>query len=161
MEGKDLFILQNQYHGFWWPGDARSQVISSHGIDPVIIEYSGFNTRRVNLAEDITGDLRSSKKSTCCLPEVFFSTHFYCRRNCCSFPICFPCSVCLSNALGSSTSLRFHLLCLIRNGCQFEENFLNAFSWNEMFGNFIQISHKFIPNASTDNKSALVYAMTL
>ena len=32
MEDKDLFILHNQYHGYWWPGDARSQVISNHGI---------------------------------------------------------------------------------------------------------------------------------
>ena len=27
------FILQSGYNGWWWPGDARSQGISSHGID--------------------------------------------------------------------------------------------------------------------------------
>ena len=30
MENKDL---HSQYHGCWWPGDARSQVISNHDID--------------------------------------------------------------------------------------------------------------------------------
>ena len=25
--------LHDQYHGCWWPGDARSQGVSSHGID--------------------------------------------------------------------------------------------------------------------------------
>ena len=27
------FVLYNQCHGCWWPGDTRSQGISSHGID--------------------------------------------------------------------------------------------------------------------------------
>ena len=31
----------NQYNGCWWPGDTRSQVISSHGIDQVLWEYFG------------------------------------------------------------------------------------------------------------------------
>ena len=26
-------LFHSQYHGCWWPGDARSQSISSHGID--------------------------------------------------------------------------------------------------------------------------------
>ena len=29
----DPFTLHNQYHGCWWPGNARSQGISSYGID--------------------------------------------------------------------------------------------------------------------------------
>ena len=33
---KDLCILLSQYHGCWWPGDTRSQGISSHDIDLVI-----------------------------------------------------------------------------------------------------------------------------
>ena len=33
MEDKVLFILHTQYHGCWWPGNARSQGINSHGID--------------------------------------------------------------------------------------------------------------------------------
>ena len=32
MEGMDLAILYNQYHGGWCPGDTRSQGISSHDI---------------------------------------------------------------------------------------------------------------------------------
>ena len=31
-EDKDLPILHSQYHGCWYPGDARSQGISSHDI---------------------------------------------------------------------------------------------------------------------------------
>ena len=33
--GKDMFIQQSiQHHGWWWPGNARSQGISSHCIKP-------------------------------------------------------------------------------------------------------------------------------
>ena len=42
-----MFILQNQSHGCWYPGEARSQDISSHGIDPFLPEYSRSSTRRV------------------------------------------------------------------------------------------------------------------
>ena len=45
MDAKDLPILRRQYHGCWWPGDIRSQVISSHGIDLVILEYSGLSIK--------------------------------------------------------------------------------------------------------------------
>ena len=51
MEDKDLFILHNQYHGWWWwPGDSmpRSQVISNNGIDLVFLEYSGCSIRWLN-----------------------------------------------------------------------------------------------------------------
>ena len=34
MEDKDLFILHSKCHCCWWPGDTRSQGISSHGIWP-------------------------------------------------------------------------------------------------------------------------------
>ena len=33
-----------QYRGCWWPGDARNQGISSHGIDHVCLQYSGLST---------------------------------------------------------------------------------------------------------------------
>ena len=36
------------WHGCLCPGDTRSQGISSHGIDPVIQDYSGFSSSRVN-----------------------------------------------------------------------------------------------------------------
>ena len=48
VKDENLFILHSQYHGCWWPGDARRQGISSLGIDLVDIKYSDFNTRRVN-----------------------------------------------------------------------------------------------------------------
>ena len=35
-----LLKLHSQCHGCWWLGDARSQDISSHDIDPVLREYS-------------------------------------------------------------------------------------------------------------------------
>ena len=40
-----LLMLYNEYHGCWWPDDARSQVISSHGVDLVILEYFSFNIK--------------------------------------------------------------------------------------------------------------------
>ena len=45
IEDKDLFVLLSQYRGCWWPGDARSQGISSHGIDLVLSEYFSLSTR--------------------------------------------------------------------------------------------------------------------
>ena len=41
MEYKDLLISCSQYHVYWWPDDARTQALSSHGIGFVILEYSG------------------------------------------------------------------------------------------------------------------------
>ena len=35
------------HHGWWWPGDARSQGIYTHDIDWVLCEYSGLSTTRV------------------------------------------------------------------------------------------------------------------
>ena len=43
VEDNDPFSL----HVWWRPGDARSQVISNHGIDIVITKYPCFNTRHV------------------------------------------------------------------------------------------------------------------
>ena len=49
---KDPAILHNnihsQHYGCWWPGDPRSQGISSHDLDLVFVEYSGLNPWRVN-----------------------------------------------------------------------------------------------------------------
>ena len=39
MEDMDSFNFYNQYHGCWGPDDARSQGISSHGIELVILEW--------------------------------------------------------------------------------------------------------------------------
>ena len=40
MEDKKPLILHSQYHGCWWPGDARSQGISNNSIDIVMPKYS-------------------------------------------------------------------------------------------------------------------------
>ena len=48
MHDKGLFSLHNQYHGCWWPGSLHHQAISSHDIDLLFLEYSGFNIRIVN-----------------------------------------------------------------------------------------------------------------
>ena len=37
------------YHCCWWPGNARSQGISSNDINQLIPEYSGFSTRGVTV----------------------------------------------------------------------------------------------------------------
>ena len=36
MEDKNPFKQHSQYHGKWWPGDTRCQVIKNHGIEVVI-----------------------------------------------------------------------------------------------------------------------------
>ena len=46
----------------WWPGDTKSQGISSHGIDLVILEYSSFSTRWVNI--QLLTILKKSKRLT-------------------------------------------------------------------------------------------------
>ena len=48
IEDENLFKLLSQYHGCWWPGNARSQCISGHGIDLVVPQHSGFVTTRVD-----------------------------------------------------------------------------------------------------------------
>ena len=47
MKDKQLFILYSQYHGCWWPGDARNHGISSHSIDLVLLENPSLSTRWV------------------------------------------------------------------------------------------------------------------
>ena len=51
------FILHIQYHDCWWPGDARSQGISSLGIDLVIPEYSDFSTTRISYVNNWKVDM--------------------------------------------------------------------------------------------------------
>ena len=47
MEDKDLFILYNQYHGCWCPGDACRQGIRSYGVDLIHPKYSSLCTKRL------------------------------------------------------------------------------------------------------------------
>ena len=49
MLDKDLFIICGKYYDCWWPGDPRSQEISSHGIDLAFLEYTCVGTRRLTL----------------------------------------------------------------------------------------------------------------
>ena len=42
-----LHIMHGQYHSCWWLVDARSQVISTHGTDLDLLEYSSFSTSGV------------------------------------------------------------------------------------------------------------------
>ena len=44
----DMFILHSKWFGCWWPGDARSQGISSNDVDLVLSEYSGYNVTRAD-----------------------------------------------------------------------------------------------------------------
>ena len=44
---KKIYILCIQWYYSWWPGDTKSQGISSQDIDPFHPEYSGFSTRGV------------------------------------------------------------------------------------------------------------------
>ena len=44
-----LPILHNQYHGCWWPGDARSQGISNHDIYNVELDHFGPHTLTVKI----------------------------------------------------------------------------------------------------------------
>ena len=48
---KDLPILHGQYHGCWWPGDARSQGIKKHNIGLVKPRELGPHTLRVKRCE--------------------------------------------------------------------------------------------------------------
>ena len=43
VEDKDLFVLHSHLHGCWCPGDTRSQSISSHEIELVILWYFSFS----------------------------------------------------------------------------------------------------------------------
>ena len=46
---KDLCTLRSQYDVCWWPGDARSQVISTHGIDLVFPKYFSLSSNGLNV----------------------------------------------------------------------------------------------------------------
>ena len=59
VEDKDLFILHNQHHGCCRSGDARSHVISIHGTDFVLLEYSSFSSGGI---KPFCGDLNISDK---------------------------------------------------------------------------------------------------
>ena len=56
----DLFILHSQCHRCWWPGDASSQGIGSHGITLDLPKCSGFSTRRLNSALNWWDEINNS-----------------------------------------------------------------------------------------------------
>ena len=47
MEDMNTVILYSQNHGCWYPGDERSQCISSHGIGLILYEDTSRSTRRI------------------------------------------------------------------------------------------------------------------
>ena len=49
LKDEDSFVPLSRYHGCWWPGDARSQVINSQGIDLVLFKYFSLSSRRINI----------------------------------------------------------------------------------------------------------------
>ena len=42
---ESLSVTHGQYNCCWCPGNARSRGISIHGVDLVLLKYSGFSTR--------------------------------------------------------------------------------------------------------------------
>ena len=48
------FIVNKQHHGYWFPGDVRSQGISSYGIDPVPQVETSDHVLRYATALNIT-----------------------------------------------------------------------------------------------------------
>ena len=68
---KGLFVLHSQYHVCWRPGNIRCQGISIHGIDLVLLGYSGFNISGVKGKRHITSDLSIHPDiSQCASPSV-------------------------------------------------------------------------------------------
>ena len=51
-ERQDLFILHSENQGCWWPGNARSQGISSHGIGLIHLECANIHKTMVMPAGD-------------------------------------------------------------------------------------------------------------
>ena len=51
MKGKDFVIKHSQYHGCWWPNNARSQDVGSYG--KVLLEYYGLSPRGQHTSIDI------------------------------------------------------------------------------------------------------------
>ena len=58
----NLFIPNSKYHGCWWPGDTRSQGISSYCIDLVLRGYSSLNTRGIDI--EVYYDILAYEAST-------------------------------------------------------------------------------------------------
>ena len=56
------FTLHSQYHGCWWPGDARSQGISSYIIDLNLLKYSSICI----VCVDVCGVLHHNQVWHCC-----------------------------------------------------------------------------------------------
>ena len=80
LKTKHLLSQDSQCYGCWWPGDARSQDISSYGIDLVVLQYCSFNTRRVNASQlffillfiHCVNKWSQRKKLSCILKKLVF-----------------------------------------------------------------------------------------
>ena len=51
MENQELPISHIHYHGWWWPGEAKSQGISSHDIGLIGQKVLGPRTLRVKVEQ--------------------------------------------------------------------------------------------------------------
>ena len=60
IKDNDPFIQHTKYYDFWWPGDRRSQIISSYGIYIVLLEYFGLSTRNFNCTKLSPWNIRLS-----------------------------------------------------------------------------------------------------
>ena len=46
LPGKDQYIIYIQYHNCWWPGETRSQGISTYVIDPAYPSLFQFQWKK-------------------------------------------------------------------------------------------------------------------
>ena len=67
MKGQGMFILHIQLHGRWL-ANKKSQGISSHCIDLILMEYSRSSTRRVNTLKP--------RQNGCHFPDDIFKSIF-------------------------------------------------------------------------------------
>ena len=68
-EDKNVASIQGQYRVCWWPGDARSQDISSNNIARILSEHSGLSTD-CHITGKGDGKLNFQWTYTCELPMI-------------------------------------------------------------------------------------------
>ena len=62
----------SQYPSCWWPGDTRSRVISSHGIDQILPKYSSHSVYVVFQGHGID---QIPQKYSCLSRRAYFTSH--------------------------------------------------------------------------------------
>ena len=80
VKDRDPFTLRHIYLGFWWPDDAKSQGISSHGANIVLQEYSRSGTEGLTFM--VLDDLdKINKTSFLRYPRNWCANVSPCRRH--------------------------------------------------------------------------------